>query len=57
MVCNGADWAVREENNICKAHTTGCISCSYEYLGEIIYRDEAVSYKDKQYCELCLANE
>ena len=59
MICNGADWAVRDkENNICKAHTLGCISCSYEYLGETIYRDEAkFTYKGKQYCELCLANE
>ena len=48
----------RPSEDVCDKHTIGCISCSYEYLGDTVYREESkFLYKGKQYCELCLANE
>jgi hypothetical protein len=58
MICKGSDWTVRDvENNVCEAHSFGCSKCSYEYLGGIIYREEATfKYKGLTYCNECLAD-
>lgn len=48
----------RPSEDVCDKHAIGCLSCSYEYLGDTTYREEATfKYKGKLYCNLCLAEE